>query len=458
MPDARIGLLPLYLALYDEVWPERRKDIQRHCDQIAGAVARTGVEADVAPICVREPEIRAALRRFDASEIDLLVTLHLAYSPSMESAGALVEWGGPILLLDTSPDYDFGPGQDAGRIRFNHGIHGVQDLANRLLRADREFVIEAGHYGESDVLERVRRWAEAARLVRRFRASRIGRIGGSFPGMGDFAVSDEDLQRTFGISVMDWTGDAYEPREEDIAEEVANDRERFELPAPFDEDEYRRAIRSDLVLRAWAREHCLSAVAMSFLEIGSFPGFFQIPFLEVSKGMERGIGYAGESDVLTAALVGALVSRFPRTTFTEMFCSDWKSDRVFLSHMGEWNLSIASDRPKLDRRELPFGEPSVCYAPVGRYRAGDAVLVNLAPLGEGRFRLILCPGEVWEPNGEDMFPLAVHGWFCVRKPVARFLEAYSRLGGTHHLALAYTEELELLERFGRLLGLDVHTI
>jgi len=34
--------------------------------------------------------------------------------------------------------------------------------------------------------------------------------------------------------------------------------------------------------------------------------------------MSRGIGYAGEGDVLTAALTGALLSVYPDTSFTEV--------------------------------------------------------------------------------------------------------------------------------------------
>ena len=59
-----------------------------------------------------------------------------------------------------------------------------------------------------------------------------------------------------------------------------------------------------------------------FLEAGKFTAFsanFQafdradgpvdtVPFLEISKAMSRGIGYAGEGDVLTAALVGGLLA------------------------------------------------------------------------------------------------------------------------------------------------------
>ena len=54
-----------------------------------------------------------------------------------------------------------------------------------------------------------------------------------------------------------------------------------------------------------------------------------LPFLEASKAMARGIGYAGEGDVLTSALVGTLLSVYPETSFTEMFCPNWKDGRYF---------------------------------------------------------------------------------------------------------------------------------
>ena len=65
-----------------------------------------------------------------------------------------------------------------------------------------------------------------------------------------------------------------------------------------------------------------------------------MPFLEISRLMERGIGYAGEGDVLTAALVGALMKVYAETTFTEMFCPDWKGNSIMLSHMGEINVCL----------------------------------------------------------------------------------------------------------------------
>ncbi|MCL4377237.1 MAG: hypothetical protein M1409_02460 [Actinobacteria bacterium] len=46
---------------------------------------------------------------------------------------------------------------------------------------------------------------------------------------------------------------------------------------------------------------------MNFSVLTADSGFPTIPFLEASKSMARGIGYAGEGDVLTAALTGSLI-------------------------------------------------------------------------------------------------------------------------------------------------------
>ena len=40
----------------------------------------------------------------------------------------------PIVVLDTTPGYAFGPTTDPAEIMYNHGIHGVQDMCNLLIR------------------------------------------------------------------------------------------------------------------------------------------------------------------------------------------------------------------------------------------------------------------------------------------------------------------------------------
>ena len=98
-------------------------------------------------------------------------------------------------------DFDFGTDVIPGRIMYDHGIHGVQDLASVLRREKRPYEIVAGHFTESDVLERAADIARAARASRNLRGMRVLRVGESFKGMGDFAVSNETLRDCFDITV-----------------------------------------------------------------------------------------------------------------------------------------------------------------------------------------------------------------------------------------------------------------
>jgi len=85
-------------------------------------------------------------------------------------------------------------------------------------------------------------------------------------------------------------------------------------------------------------------------------------------------------------------------------------------------------------------------------RPGPAVLVNLAPGPENSFRLIPAPVEVLPDGTHPAMKKTVRGWIRPPCPVGDFLEAYSRLGGTHHIALVLGDRAEALAAFARLAG------
>ncbi|MFN2352848.1 MAG: hypothetical protein ABR497_12985 [Kiritimatiellia bacterium] len=227
------------------------------------------------------------------------------------------------------------------------------------------------------------------------------------------------------------------------------------MVAPEAREAHRRSVRAGLTLRLWLEREKLSAFSMNFQAAGRPDGLPVMPFLEVGLAMARGIGYAGEGDVLTAGLMGAVASIIPETTFTEMFCPDWRGGRIFLSHMGEWNIDLAVGRPRLVEYEFVFGRAQNPVRPVGCLQAGAAVLANLAPLANEQFRLILSPGCMEAPRGRDNLADSVHGWFRPRLPLNDFLADYSRRGGTHHSILVYGEQGDLLAWFGAGMGWEV---
>ena len=456
----KVGLLPLYLKLYDDTVASMRTRIEAFLGKITQSLSAHGFELIVAPICREKAEFAASVTSFENQDALAIITLHLAYSPSLESIEALASSKLPLLVLNTTENYEFDNSVNASEIMYNHGIHGVQDMCNMLRRHGKSFQVFAGHYEHSDVLSRIAAYCRGIKIAHDFRNAKIGLVGEPFRGMGDFQVPFIELKNDLNIDVIHYDFDEAKAHITDLDENVIT-TERTEDERMFDWDEcvtdgiYARSVRVGLALRKWVEEKSLTGLSVNFLETEKgHLGLSIMPFVECSKAMMRGIGYSGEGDVLTAALCGAVLQTFENTTFTEMFCPDWKGGSVFLSHMGEFNYKICSGKPRLTEKDFPFTSaenPTVAY---GTYMEGESVLINLLPMGAGKYALILAPGKVLAPRGENNMKESVNGWFKPDAELEVFLEEYSKKGGTHHALLSYGDCLEAMTSFAAVMGFD----
>lgn len=459
MSTVKVGLLPLYVQLYDESSPQMRPVVEAFYEKIAGQLEERGLSVLRAPVCCIKRQFEEAISRFEEEGAQVLITLHLAYSPSLESEGPLSATKLPLIVLDTTPDAAFTHEMDSEAINYNHGIHGVQDMCCLLRRNGKPFEIFAGHWQHSDVLDQVVRAARVASILTRLHRAKVGLVGQPFQGMGDFAVPEERLRAELGIQVEHYDLNAAGTRlravrDEEIDRECAQDEAQFaigDVPLALRRD----TERVGLAVRQWIAERGLSAFSMNFQEAGLSEGFPTMPFSEASKAMARGIGYAGEGDVLTAALVGALLGSFPETTFAEMFCPDWVGNTIYFSHMGEFNLKVCAGKPHMILKDFPYAPGFDPSCLMGHFKPGAACLVNLAPGPDGRYALIVADGELIElPETIGSFENAVSGWFRPHAPLNEFLAAYSRAGGTHHSALVYGATAAELATLASLAGFE----
>lgn len=461
----KIGFLPLYIKLYDDCGSgaKARPRLEPFAAKLAGMLETRGFEAVVAPFCRVKSEFEAAIAGFEKAGCRAVVTWHAAYSPSLESIDALCGTDLPIVVLDTTETYDFGPCQDPGEISYCHGIHGVMDMCSMLHRRGKKFAIAAGYYASEELIDRAAGYLRAAVAASSMRGMKTGTVGGSFDGMGDFLVSDEEMKERFGVEIVypekgELASYAKEITDDEIAEEIKKNLNDFDQLEPVPEDSHKKTVRTSLAVRRWIEKRGLSAFTVNFLEVRPENGLTIMPFMEACRQMSRGVGYAGEGDVLTASLVGALMNGFADTTFVEIFCPDWRGNTLLLSHMGEFNCRLASGRPAM--KEIPFiygdaDDPVVVY---GRYRGGSGVFVNLYHSADG-FKVLLSETEMVEvPDSEDRFKTKVRGWMRPKTTVAKFLEGLSFHGATHHSAFVYGADASQLGFFCDLLGLEYDVI
>lgn len=459
-PD--VGLLPLYVRFYDEVLPDLLGQLEPFLERVRSSLEAGGLRLLAAPVGRTREDFARAVEHFEGAGADAILTLHLAYSPSLESADVLAATPLPVILLDTTPDREFGPGTDPGRLLFNHGVHGLQDLASVLRRKGKPYRVVAGHLDDPELVPRCARFVRAARAARAMHRMRALRIGGVFPGMGDFAVDDAVLREKLGIAVENiipsaLAGDIAGVQPSAVAAEMDADRERYRVCCPPEVHE--RSVRVGLGLRRFLERGPFGAFSLNFLSFQDSDGpVSTVPFLECCQAMARGIGYAGEGDVLTASLVGALARGFGAATFTEIFCADWAGQSLFLSHMGELNPAQTADVPVLYEKEFPFTPARNPATLAGAPRPGPATFVNLAPGPGGSFHLIAAPVEVLADGTHPDLPRWVRGWIRPPAPLERFLEDYSHLGGTHHAALVPGHHGEALAALATFLKIDFHLL
>lgn len=458
----KIGLLPLYIKLYDDATPQMRPRVEKFYHQIETEFEKRNVQVVTAPFCRLENEFKAAVEAFEEAQVDALVTLHLAYSPSLESIDVLAGTKLPVIVLDTTETLEFGFMQDPDEVTYNHGIHGVMDLCSMLQRRGKEFAIAAGHYLQSDCIDRVCGYAKAAAAAASLKKAKVGLVGGAFAGMGDFAVDPKELKARFGIAVE--TVDSAklgkictEVTPEEVNAEILENRERFDFAPGLVEEEYLDSVRACLALRKYIKENGYTAFSVNFLKVGPEYGIPAMPFIECCKAMERGIGYAGEGDGLTAAFTGALLSAYPETGFVEIFCPDWKNNVLFLSHMGEVNYRIADCKPVICRAGTNFTQGTNPYMGYTRMQGGKGVYVNICRDRED-YRLFAAEAEMLCCK-EDNFSASMRGWM---KPenltTAQFLEEHSRNGATHHSIFVYGAKAEELAYFGKLLNMKTSIV
>ena len=455
---AKIGYLPLYVKLYDDTAPAARPRIDAFSEEICQLLSAQGNQVVAADVCRLESEFQTAIDTFEKEKVDCIVTLHLAYSPSLESCYVLAKTKLPIIVLDTTPTYCFDYKTSGKEIMYNHGIHGVQDMCCMLRRLGKEYSIFAGHYTKSNVISQVSDAAKAIASANKIaNGIKVGMIGKPFAGMGDFVVSNKVFKK-FGITKVVCDEERLaslvsQVSEEQIKAEFENDKNLCDL-GEVDYDYYKDTEKVALGVRKWVEENKINAFSINFQSVGEMKGLSKMPFTEASKSMAKGIGYAGEGDILTAGVCYAFLTNFEKTGFVEMFCPDWENDAIFMSHMGEFNLSLLEGKRML-KIAFPYAENADTTCIKGHAMGGKCCLINIAPNANDSFDMIFVDGEmlsVPEDIGELNYSMA--GWFKPNTSINKLLAEYSKYGGTHHSIVVYGATAESLCNFASTLKLN----
>ena len=462
-PKPTIGVVLTLLELYRTSHPDMPAQFGAMWKDTLKSVLSDAAGLHFTDVAHTPGEVAAAVKSCEAANCDALLVLPIAYAASGSAREALCDSKLPLIVVSTTRDATLPHDMSTDHIMANHAMHGVQDLANVLARNGRAFEMIAGHESDANFRARLVQAVKTASGARVLRQGKIGRLGKPFEGMLDFAFDPKVLAEALGFETVEIAPKKLAGFAEKVSEQRAGDllawaKETFEIDAAMTSSDFNTSAVWALALEDMVEANGLDALTMNFLEV-SAAGAKTLPFLGACRLLSRGTGYAGEGDVLTAALVTALARMTGEATFTEMFCPDYARSGVLLSHMGECNFAMADPAQpvRLISKEFAFGEAENPATPVFQLRPGRATLASLTQWHHERFRLVATVCEVLaapeHPNLESPYSRISFG-----RELPGLLEDYSRAGGTHHMAMAYGDRTGDLAALCRLCGVELVTV
>ncbi len=458
-----IGLLGIMQELYDDMIP----GITEHQAQFAAAV--TEQLSDHATVTFARParnqsDIEQITAELAASGVDGVMIVMLTYGPAMRTIRALMGLQVPLMLANIQPERAVTADWNMDSLTYNQGIHGAQDQANALVRADVPFSVITGDWRSERFGRAFADWAHAAQAVTALRRSKLALLGYPMNGMGDIRYDPEAMVRRIGTTVVSEDLGALNTRVGAVCDGavealVAEHRARFEIDPVLPAARHRYAARLEIALRAMLDEGGYAGFSFHFDSIGGDGRFEQLPLLAASDLMADGYAYAAEGDTNTATLMCAAQKLIGDAHFSEMYAMDWELDSVLISHMGEGNWRLArTDRPvRLIDRPLGIGGLDNPPTPVFSAVPGPATTAALIPIEGDYYRLLVGHGEVLDTP--ELPHVEMHYFhFRPEQGMEGFMDDWLESGGPHHFVTNLGEHAPRWRRFAELLELDYEEI
>ena len=398
--------------------------------------------------------------------IGIITWMH-TFSPAKNWISALGALNKPMAHLHTQYNRDI-PWADIDMdfMNLNQAAHGDREFGFMVsrLRMNRKVVV--GHWADSEVQERLGVWARAACAWADSQDMRVARFGDN---MRSVAVTEGDkveAQIRLGYQVSGYgVGD--------LVEHI-NAASDADLSALIQEYESTYSMSDDLRSGGSRHESIVEAARIelglrSFLDDGNFKAFtttfenlhgmVQLPGLAPQRLMADGIGFAGEGDWKTAALVRAMKVMASGLDGGTSFMEDYTYHfdpagmQVLGAHMLEICPSIADGKPSLQVHPLGIGGKADPARLVFNTPAGAGINASLVDMGN-RFRMIVNDVDVVDAEHEmPNLPVARALW--VPQPDLKVgAAAWIYAGGAHHTGFSQALTWEHIADYSDMAGIE----
>jgi L-arabinose isomerase len=429
----------------------------------------TGVEIVWKPVLTSAEHIRRACLDANNSDacIGVMAWMH-TFSPAKAWIAGLDALRKPLLHLHTQANLSLPWDEiDMDFMNLNQAAHGDREFGYLQTRMALRRKTVVGHATDPVVRAKIGSWLRAAQGWRAAQQMRLARFGDN---MRDVAVTEGDkveAQLRFGVSVNtyginDLVAAVDAAPAEDVNEIVAQYESRYavapELAAGGTRhDSLRYAAQIEVGLRSFLEGGRFNAFTTNFEDLG---GLRQLPGISVQRLMADGYGFGAEGDWKTAVLLRILkvmaAGRPGGVSFMEDYTYHFGpgEPKILGAHMLEVCPSIADDKPTCEIHPLGIGHREDPVRLVFDARPGPGFVVGMLDMGD-RFRLVANDIEVVPPDAPLPKLGVAHAVWRPAPDLSTSAECWLTAGGPHHTVLSTAVDMEALEDFALIAGVEL---
>lgn len=469
---ANVGMM---ICGHKEYWPQfpgMKEDMIEYSKLFENLVRATGVNL-LEPVFVDsvEDSYRTGVD-FKTRDIDLLFVYLTTYVASGRYMQGALAAGCPIVIVGVQNKTQI-EGMSLQRLTTTGSPCPLPEAYSAFLRCGKPAAGVIFDYMEDNprVQKEVDEWCRAANAVRAFKGAVFGSMGHSYEGMLDMNYDPTAVTRALGahvrfVEMCELVDYIEKCTDEDLQAKMDEIDQTFErlgksydrTTKDIDDSDIDWAAKVAVGLDKLIYNNNLSGFAYYYM--GENNSIYERAASNLMVGNSlmttKGISMAGESDMKTCLAMYLTSALGCGGSFAELCLVNWDDDTMIVGHDGPHDIRISDKKPTIRGLSIQHGKKGYGVSVEFSIKHGPMTMVALAQDVDGSYYLVTAEGESqegWVPPVGNTLTNAYFG-----PDIHQFMLDWTMSGVGHHASLAIGHCNGMVEKFGKLMGLEVKKI
>ena len=464
----KVGLFGIGLDTYWGQFDGLLDKLMHYQQKIKKRIGSFGAEVvDAGMVDNPDKALQAAelLKRSGVEILFLYVSTYALSSTVLQVARAVKT---PVVILNLQPvpqlDYaSFNRLGDRGKMTGIWLEHcqacAVPEIASVFNRSGIQYDFVTGYLEDETAWKEIKEWTEAARVAETMRKNRLGVLGHYYGGMLDVYTDLTKQSAVFGthielLEMCELKKYRDEATDAEVQSKVQEFHTAFDVATECDTAEIERAARTSVALDKLVQNHHLGSLAYYYE--GEAGNEYENIATSVITGNTlltgKNIPVAGECEVKNAQAMKIMAEFCAGGSFSEFYLMDFNDDVVLLGHDGPAHFAIAEGRVKLVPLPVYHGKPGKGLSIQMSVKHGPVTLLSVV---EGKDDIFLLVAEGESVEGPVLEIGNTNSRYRFSIGAREFINRWSGQGPAHHCAIGLGHIAGKIEKFGKLLGLNV---